>query len=241
MALVQKGNAKLGRGVYATSLKAGEACPGASAFCLGRPAAGGVPGSGEGAGGECYAVAIQRRRPNVMASWSNNLRLLQDSPAEYWAQMASELGRLKAGSVVRVHVSGDMVSAVQVMGWCQMAGANPGLTFYLYTRSYAAGDLGLLAALAILEAKPNVWVWYSSDPTMDSPIPDNGREARVFRSEGEAREAGYAVCPEQLGRKASCSDCGLYWKAGPGFKLAFVEHKGLVPMAERHAAAERKG
>lgn len=218
MTLVQKGNEKLGKGVYTTSLEAGASCGGASDWCTIH----------------CYAKAIQSRRPNVLASWGGNLQLLREDPGAYEATMRLELAKRKAGDVVRVHVSGDFDSLEHLRLWVRIARDLPELTFYAYTRSWNDPNIGP-EAFDELRSLPNFHLWASTDETM--PAAPGWREARIFEHESDAREAGYAVCPEQVGRKPSCSACGLCWKAGDKFKLAFVTHANLRPMAERHAKA----
>ncbi len=207
--LVAKGNKKLGPNVFHTNLPAGDSCPGASAYC------GGVGEDGEGV---CYA----KRGFYVMqrAKYGTNLDYLREHPAEYGLQLLAEVAKLKPGAVFRFHTAGDIDSATHVGIIRAICESRPDVDFYLYTRSW---NTPLRAEIESLFDLPNLTVWASSDPTMPA-IPDGWREARIYPDEATARADRMPVCPEQTGKRASCSDCGLCWNAKPAARLAFVEH-----------------
>lgn len=198
-------NVKLGPDVRSTSLTAGLTCPGASEWCA----------------AECYAKKGRFGSPSVSAALDARSDLaMRDLPA-YEAQLRLDLTKLGTGTV-RIHAAGDFFSREYVMMWCRVAADFPAITFYCYTRSWnVPGMRGLLEGFDRLR---NVTVWASTDETMP-PAPKRWNEARLFHTGNEAKEAGYTVCPEQTGKRASCSDCGLCWRVkGTTFKLAFIEH-----------------
>lgn len=209
--LVAKGNAKLGPNIFHTNLPAGDSCPGASAYC------GGV---GEDGNGVCYAkrgfYVLQR------AKYGTNLDYLRDQPTAYGLQLLAEVAKLKPGAVFRFHTSGDIDSATHVEIIRDVVTSRDDVSFYLYTRSWNVD--GLREAIEReLFPLPNLTVWASSDPTMPE-IPEGWREATILPDEDSARASRMPVCPEQTGKRASCSDCGLCWNAKPNARLAFIEH-----------------
>jgi hypothetical protein len=150
-ALLQRGNTKLGEGIYTFSLPPVATCPGASPACR----------------RECYALRghfrFQRRAYR---------RCLAESKAEgFAARVIGEIRRRWAGCV-RIHVAGDFYSADYVRKWVAVARACPQTRFFAYTRSWRKADIA--AALEELSRCRNVRLWYSCDR-------DTGIPARVPR------------------------------------------------------------
>ena len=213
---LQRGNAKLGVSIWTWSIPAVTGCgPAPSEYCE----------------RSCYAIAF-RRFPSAMQAHERNHELALDADV-LRVELRLDLRSLPPGSVIRVHVAGDFFAVPYARVWRDLFREFPGLTFYAYTRSWT--DPALRRTLIAMQHAPNVRLWASSDWTMQAP-PPNWLEARVFRSIDDARAAGYAVCPEQLGAKASCEHCQLCWRVAPDsrFRLAFIDH-GLL-----HRAGEGK-
>lgn len=208
--LVAKGNAKLGPNIWHTNLTAGDSCPGASAYC------GGVGVDGKGV---CYAkrgfYVMQREKYGTILDY------LRESPDAYEAQLIAEVSKLKVGATFRFHTSGDITSARHVRIIRAVVESRPDISFYLYTRSWNTSIRSDIER----ELFPlrNLTVWASTDATMPA-APEGWREATILPDEDSARAARMPVCPEQTGKRASCSDCGLCWNAKPSARLAFIEH-----------------
>lgn len=206
MSLLTKGNAKLGRGIFHFDLPAGPefSCPGASEWCRVN----------------CYARKGHFLFANVQDKYARNWEAAQDLNG-LAAALCAELANLPAGTVVRLHTSGDFFSADYILMWRGLAQIFSGIRFYAYTHSWSRLDL--LLALEELRAEPNVKLWASEDPST-GPAPDGWRVAKVFSSFGES--SGYASCPEQTGRKPNCASCGLCFadRLRSDARLAFHTH-----------------
>jgi len=201
MSLLTRGNRKLGRNVWHWDLPAGPSCPGLSDICREI----------------CYAqkgfFVFQ------VAKYAANFALAKQ-PFAFLSAMNLELSRLPNGAVVRIHTSGDFFSVSYVDSWSLLAQANPTIAFYAYTRSWNV-DAELREALEAFGQLPNVTIWASHDSSMPG-VPAGWRMATIV---GDWIEApAMAHCPEQTGRRASCSDCGLCWHAKPLARLAFKLH-----------------
>jgi hypothetical protein len=205
--LITRGNSKLGKGVFVTSLPAGESCPGATDWCSRF----------------CYAKKGFFTMTTHRNKYSRQLALLRSDPGAYEAQLRFELSKLKTGSVMRFHVAGDIDSVEHIGIIARAISSRPDIQFYLYTRSWRVAELREAIERQLFPLA-NLHVWGSTDPSCGEP-PEGWRSARVFDSADDARAGGYSVvCPEQLGRKASCSECQLCWHAKPNAKLAFIAH-----------------
>lgn len=204
MRIVMPGNKKLGPEVLQTSLSAGPTCPGASEYCA----------------AVCYAKKGFFRMPSVRDGLNDRTALaVEDLPA-YEAQLRLDLTKLQP-ETVRIHAAGDFFGLEYIKAWGRVAKDFPRTRFYFYTRSW---NTPLRKALERFGDLPNVTSWASSDPTMPA-VPEGWREARIFPDAPSAREAGFTVCPEQTGKRASCSDCGLCYRVkSDSFRLAFIEH-----------------
>jgi hypothetical protein len=212
MAFLTKGNAKLGPGVFHFDLPAGltHSCPGASDFCSGASVEG-FKSHG------CYAQKGRFLMPSVQAKYAANMAMLGNL-GELEHALALEIER-PAVKVVRIHTSGDFPTVSYVAMWARLALTFPAVKFYAYTRSWTRP--GLKRALESFDALPNVTLWASHDPTM-APAPADWRIARIVGDWAHA--PGEAHCPEQTGKRASCTDCGLCWTARPKARLAFLVH-----------------
>jgi Gene product 88 len=207
MSLLTRGNRKLGASIYHFDLPAGPdaSCPGASTFCA----------------AVCYARKGHYLFGSVQAKYASNLAAWREHPAQLERNLSAELDRLPAATVIRLHTSGDFISAGYVGMWVQLAATHPNLTFYAYTRSWVVASIR--ASLDIFRSLPNVTVWASTDDTMSAP-PADWPTTRIVASFDLA--PGIAHCPEQTGKRASCADCGLCFNRNlrPTARLAFKLH-----------------
>jgi hypothetical protein len=223
--MLTKGNAKVGQGIYVWNLPAGSlwSCPGASGAC-----------DASLRGGACYARPDTHKGTFGQAAtrrmYATNWALVSGENQDcqtFCDSMVAFIGRLNANrrrcGVVRVHTSGDFHSAPYVDAWVRVADAHPDVRFFAYTRSWAVPSL--VPALDNLRALPNFTVWASTDSTM-APAPNGWPEATIVGPRFRDTPPGYARCPEQTGRRASCSDCGLCYspRLRPSAHLAFALH-----------------
>lgn len=207
MAILTRGNRKLGASILHFDLPAGPeaSCPGASTYCA----------------AVCYARKGHYTFPSVQGKYAANLDMWRNDPTGLERALTAELGKLAAGTVIRLHTSGDFLSAAYVDMWARLAIMHPALTFYAYTRSWRIASIR--QALESLRELPNFTVWASTDPTMP-PAPANWPTTRIVPSWEDA--PAMAHCPEQTGRRASCADCGLCFNRNlrSNARLAFKLH-----------------
>lgn len=198
-----RGNGKLGPNVYTYSKTAVETCPGRTAYCEEL----------------CYA---QRMGP-----WLDLLH------RENTKRGASLPPLPEDASLVRGHVAGDFDTATYILAWVRLATKRPEVQFWFYTRSWRVPTL--LPFLEILRQLPNVVMWASMDPGCEDAPPGWPRAWM----EGDARATSEAlgdrayrtedgkpapICPEQIGTRASCEECGYCFRREPKGDLVFQEH-----------------
>ncbi len=213
---LRRGNDKLGRSIWTWSMPAVTSCgPAPSEYCEQN----------------CYAIGF-RRFPTAVRAHERNHALAGD-PSRLRQELSRDLRTLRAGSIVRLHVAGDFFDVDYARAWLHLVSDFEHLTFFSYTRAWT--DAAICRVLTQLRSRPNISIWASSDWTMRAP-PVSWLEARVFRSIEDARDAGYTVCPEQLGMKPSCEACQICWRVprNSRFRLAFIDHRRL------HRAGEGK-
>lgn len=210
MGLLVRGNGALGPRVWHTDLPALLSCPGASEWCH--------------LVGNCYAQKGNYMFESVQKKYADNFGLLRFNPDEYEAQLRSELRKVRPDEWFRIHTSGDMFSVAQIELWARVITDHPHIPFWFTTRAWTVEKLRV-AIEELLFPIANLRVWGSTDKTLGLP-PEGWREARIFDTQDEAREAGYTVCPKQATPKRhdTCSTCGLCWRAKPLFRLAFIQH-----------------
>ena len=218
--MLQKGNTKLGKEIYAFSLPAHFTCPGETEACA----------------SVCYAKNGFYNMNNVKDSLRMNLELSQRK--DFVAKMIAAIGRRDV-KVFRIHPSGDCYSAEYVRKWIQIAKAYPAIKFYLYTRSWRVADI--LEALLELAALDNVSLWWSADKVTHErdgqpPQVDRVRVAYMQMEDNEPIPAytdlvfrvkrkttirsidRKPVCPVETGvkyardKKPTCSSCKLCYR-----------------------------
>jgi hypothetical protein len=180
----------------------------------------------------CYAAAMERLRPAVLARYERNLQLsrLPDFEAVVVALIV-----VNTIAVVRIHVGGDFYSAAYARKWLRIARRLPEVCFYTYTRSWR--DRRIRPVIEQLAGLPNVRVWYSCDRDTGVPdrVPKRVRLAwlmtaqddlpppradlvfRVRRLRGrQAKRIGLTlVCPVEngaTGHRTDCNRCGVCWR-----------------------------
>lgn len=207
MALLTRGNRKLGPNVWHFDLPAGPqaTCPGASEYCA----------------AVCYARKGHYTFGSVRTKYAANFEAWRTEPAILEARLAGELDILPAGAVVRLHTSGDFLSAAYVGMWMRLAEDHPSIRFYAYTRSWTVPNIR--RTLERFRQLDNVTLWASHDPTM-APAPAGWPVTRIVADWSAA--PAEAHCPEQTGKRASCSDCGLCFNPAlrSNARLAFLLH-----------------
>lgn len=202
-------NKKLGAGVIAFSTlpglpAEGGTCPGATSWCQDN----------------CYAVGMDSNgsRPAIHARWSKNTDAVR-------AGGMPEIPR--QAKYFRIHVSGDFYSPVYIEQWIELCQSRPDVKFWAYTRSWRSPRL--LPSLARLRALPNVQLFASTDPSVRAAPPEGWRVASVTDVQLGLRDdrqyptqATGLQCPEQVGKAASCADCGYCFKGKKGNVLFLV-------------------
>jgi hypothetical protein len=209
---ISPGNSKLGLGVWTFSIPSGSPhiCVGATTACLKH----------------CYAQKGHFLQQAVQHKYQSNYEL--SLTKSFVSVIGSEL-RAVCATVVRIHPSGEFYSAEYVDKWAAIARNKPKITFFAYTRSWAAKDLSILSALTCLSRLPNVRLWFSFDATMGEPpkikgirraymlepdgsLPASGADLvfRVKRKTVQKRVEGVLVCPSENGvTKTTCTACKL--------------------------------
>ena len=210
LALVSKGNKKLGPSVYHTNTKVGpEGSCGdtVSSWCAAH----------------CYAMKGHYTFPSVRTKYDDNFEMLKTEPSLYEAELTADVAELPLGSIFRWHTGGDIYDVGHVGIIRRVCESRPDIQFFVYTRRWQDESMRRAIEEQLFELH-NLTVWGSTDPSLPS-VPEGWREARVFDSFSEATKGGFGVhCPEQTGRRPDCESCGLCWKATPQAKLAFATH-----------------
>ena len=192
-------NDKIGKGVYTYSRLAIRTCPGSSTGCRKF----------------CYAQRISGpvREVHLVNTLVDDVPPI---PAE--------------AKLLRLHVDGDLGcekedpnwlarSLTYIENWITRLTERPDVTAWAYTRSWNVPEL--LPALERLRALPNVQLFASMDTSMTELPPEGWRIAWI---EGDERIGTTGlVCPEELGTKRDCVDCGYCFKGKKG-NVIFKKH-----------------
>lgn len=227
--MLRPGNTKLGKLLHHWSIPSGlpHICVGATAICLFL----------------CYAMRHHYCRSNVKKSLQKNLELaIRDD----FASLMVAWVRSFFARIVRVHASGEFFSAEYVQQWIKVVEANPGVTFFAYTRSWRVPEL--LPALEELASLPNFFMWWSCDKDSGPPPETVGvRKAYmmsdytdvpsfevdlVFRAKTKKVRKwvnGTLVCPAENGvTETTCSKCQLCFREASIPKKRILEEESVL-------------
>lgn len=165
---------------------------------------------GKWKGKPMYSLTLQERRtcPSSCQQWKNcygnNMpfanRIDHQSPLfipTLTAEMSSLSAKHPAGFVVRLHVLGDFFSVAYVNFWKKALKLYPGLCIFGYTHRSADSPIG--RAVTALNSS-GAWIRWSD---AGGPMSANTDTADKI-AEG-------ILCPEQSGKTAGCTTCGLCW------------------------------
>jgi hypothetical protein len=122
--------------------------------------------------------------------------------------IARDVARLHAkhpaGFVVRLHVLGDFYSPAYVRFWHELQRATPSLHVFGYTHWPPGSAIGYEVTQWVLAEPDRVAIRRSDATDPHDPLPPAYTVTRLADVVGDS-----VVCPEQTGRTASCSTCGL--------------------------------
>ncbi len=220
--MLTPGNRKLGgRRIWGFALPSGtpDVCPGMSPTCSTH----------------CYAVAVERYRPAVVAKYRRNLRASRRR--DFVRRVVAFLIAHRVW-IVRVHTAGDFLTAWYARKWLAIMRRSPRVTFYFYTRSWRCTEIR--PAIDRMSALPNCVAWYSCDRDTGVPanVPAGVRLAWLSVNEDDAPPAAVdlvfrvralrghpvppdspPVCPAEDGvrrpRRVTCDVCGHCWRPAP--------------------------
>lgn len=143
------------------------------------------PNAGECLKG-CYARQGFYVMPNVAKKQEERLELFLETPGLFILTISEEIKRRKVKRM-RIHESGDFFSVEYTNCWLEIIRRNPKTKFYAYTKMVRF----FKAREALLPT--NFHVIYSEGGTQDHSINrESDKHSRVFSSEKEMRESGYA-------------------------------------------------
>jgi len=132
------------------------------------------------------------------------------------------------GFVVRLHVLGDFYSVEYVRFWSDQLNATVALRLFGYTHWPHDHPIGKEVA-QLVHSYPERAAFRRSDKTSRSdPLP-----GAMTIPKGAPAVSGTVICPEQTGKTASCTTCGLCMDNRTA--VSFIDHsrKGLrvLPLA----------
>ena len=183
-----------------------------------------------------YSLTLEERAtcwsqcPNLDVCYGDNMPFAyRYEPGEALEQaVATDVARLHSkhpqGFVVRLHVLGDFYDEAYVDHWERMLQETPTLRLFGYTHWPADHPIG--QAVAGLASRNATRVAFRrSDPsTTDDVLPGAFTIAK-----GDDAVSGTIICPEQTGKTASCTTCGLCMNSSTS--ISFIDHsRRALPM-----------
>lgn len=82
---------------------------------------------------KCYALRLERLRPNVRNAYQHNLELLERDPDTYWREVEATI---MLSRFFRFHVSGDIPTYTYLFRMIEVARRNPHCEILCFTKRY---------------------------------------------------------------------------------------------------------
>lgn len=146
------------------------------------------PGMSSTCSTHCYAVAVERYRPAVVARYRRASRR-RDFVRRVVAFLIAHRVR-----IVRIHVGGDFFTARYARKWLAIMRRSPRVAFYFYARSWRCTEIR--PAIDQMSTSPNCVAWYSCDRDTGMPadVPVGVRIAWLSVTEDDVPPTGSIWC-----------------------------------------------
>ena len=195
---ISKGNSKMGT-ISSVSLPAGLTCR--ECACKTK----------------CYAMKIERLRPNVRSAYANNMIILQEDPAKYWREVEAAI---MMSRFFRFHVSGDIPDMTYFTFMVTLAKRNKHCCMLCFTKRYEIINEFIKA---YGELPVNLQIVFSGWPGLDMKNEFHLPEAHVrFRDGSTTASTGAIEC------SGNCTECAATdmgcWTLKKGQQVIFDEH-----------------
>lgn len=188
-----------------------------------------------------YSLTLEERAtchsgcPNLELCYGDNMPWAKryEPGKQLEAALATDVAALAKkhpdGFVVRLHVLGDFYSAAYVETWAALLDQFPALHIFGYTHWPWEHPIGHAVTWLATAWSDRVAIRRSDKADVNDPLPS----AMTVPRTGPAAP-GTVLCPEQIGRTASCTTCGLCMDNR--VNVSFLDHskKRALPL---HAAA----
>lgn len=204
---------------------------------------------GEWAGFPIYLLSLEERAtcPRSCAVWrecyGNGMPMavrFRYNP-ELMMSLDGELAGLSlrhpGGFVVRLHVLGDFPDLNYLRHWAEWSDEFEALHVWGYTAHPRDGLIGGKISL-MNELRPERWLVRFSVAPGDAVEPMQA-SAIWFKPHTTSVDADTLVCPQEVGKTATCGTCGLCWNpAAAHLRILFLGHGRLgqaaaIPSAPR--------
>jgi hypothetical protein len=141
----------------------------------------------------CYASQGTFMFGCSMVAHTRNLQFYLDDSKAFVSRMVEDIGRIRKLRAFRIHDSGDFFSREYALDWFKVIEALPEVQFYAYTKM-----VPLFNKLKSESKVPsNLSTIYSFGGRFDHLIDvERDRHSKVFGTDDEMRESGYADTSE---------------------------------------------
>ncbi|GAB4071728.1 hypothetical protein KHC28_00295 [Ancylobacter sonchi] len=216
------------RTIYPATVTAVDGLPNVLVSAANHWKIGGRIAKGAWSGFPVYALTLEERAtcPDSCRHWrscyGNSMHFakrLQHGPAledRLEHELAILQSRHPAGFAVRLHVLGDFYSPAYVARWAGFLDRFPALHVFGFTaRIDAASDpIALALVHLVLERWERFAIRFSNAPVDECSTVTVEHPRQV--------PADAVLCPQQVGKTASCSTCALCWQSRR--RIAFLQH-----------------
>lgn len=222
---LRKGNAKIGRSVYAFNLLPGDEPISVKTKGQLTDIQGTCGGCCEGCVNACYAMRDAKRfHPSCIPSLGKNTLIMRHNMDGMFEQLKKKLARRKA-KVLRYHSSGEIESFNYLLHMVKLAVEMPGTKFYCYTKRFAFVQKYLTEyGMFPKNLTVNISVWNGNDKGYDFSklnkfVYDDGSDpevAKLFHCK--------AVDKNGKSTELTCDKCGRCFNGNKGLITAVYAH-----------------
>ncbi len=169
---------------------------------------------------QCYALKLERLRPNVRNAYKNNYAIYKSDPDKYFREVEAAI---MVSRFFRWHVSGDIPDKKYLRKMVEIAERNKHCQMLCFTKRYEYVNDLIASGVQIPE---NLHLIFSGWKGLEMINPYGLPEAHVKYRDGSTTARSSAVpCARYGGNCAKCAaTTGGCWELMKGEQVIFDEH-----------------
>lgn len=175
----------------------------------------------------CYALRLEKFRPQVHKTYTDNLDLYKSNPDMFFNEIIDFLNNLIPFKLFRWHVSGDIVDNNYLLGMVRVAKNCPNTNFLAFTKQFTIVNNYLQSGGTIPSNLNIVFSGWDNTFIVDNPfnLPTTWVNFKDSTKNGNFKDKKIFKCmAQETKNKVNCDKCRRCWLIGRNECVVFNQH-----------------